>query len=98
MESAPFGELHHGGDARQIFLARTATPAGDLVLLSVFDRATSLGLVRVYFEELRDALAVAAPRAPASAAAATSFEEDLNRSLAALFGRARPRELATPDA
>jgi hypothetical protein len=26
-----------------------------------------------------------------------NFEQDLNRSLAALFGRARPRELSAPD-
>ena len=93
MESKPFGELHHGGAARQIFLARTPTPRGDLVLLSVFDRATSLGLVRVYFEELRGALATTAPAAGATPEIGANFEQELNRSLAALFGRARPREL-----
>jgi hypothetical protein len=93
MESTPFGELHHGGAARQIFLARTPTPRGDLVLLSVFDRATSLGLVRVYFEELRGALATTAPAAGVAPEIGANFEQELNRSLAALFGRARPREL-----
>lgn len=91
MESKPFGELHHGGEDRQIFLARTPTPRGDLVLLSVFDRSTSVGLVRVYFEELRGRLATAAPAVPADPALAADFEQELNRSLAALFGRARPR-------
>ena len=94
MESKPFGELHHGGAARQIFLARTPTPRGDLVLLSVFDRSTSLGLVRVYFEELRGALATIAPVAAGDPALGKNFEQELNHSLAALFGRARPRELA----
>jgi hypothetical protein len=98
MESAPFGELHHGGEARQIFLARASTARGDLVLLSVFDRATSVGLVRVYFEELRAALAAVPPAAVGGPAISASFEQELNRSLAALFGRARPRELAVPDA
>jgi hypothetical protein len=98
MESAPFGELHHGGTARQIFLARTPTPRGELVLLSVFDQATSLGLVRVYFDELRGALAAAAPAAPPESALAANFEQELNRSLAALFGRARPAEQPVPDA
>ncbi len=91
MESKPFGELHHGGAARQIFLARTPTPRGDLVLLSVFDRSTSVGLVRVFFEELRGRLATVAPAAPVDPALGANFEKELNRSLAALFGRARPR-------
>jgi len=91
--NAPFQELHHGGPTRQLFLARTPTPRGDLVLLSVFDRATSLGLVRVYFEELRGALAGARPAVPAEPTLAANFEQELNRSLAALFGRATPREL-----
>lgn len=91
--NAPFEELHHGGPTRQLFLARTPTPRGELVLLSVFDRATSLGLVRVYFEELRGALAAARPAVPAEPALAANFEQELNRSLAALFGRATPREL-----
>ena len=98
MESAPFGELHHGGQARQIFLARTPTPSGELVLLSVFDRSTSLGLVRVYFDELCAALAAASPAMPGETSMPVNFEQDLNRSLAALFGRARPRELSAPDA
>lgn len=98
LDSAPFGELHHGGELRQLFLARTATPRGELVLLSVFDRATSLGLVRVYFEELRAALAAAAPSGAAGAALAANFEQELNRSLAALFGRARPVAQPVPDA
>lgn len=95
---APFGELHHGGAARQIFLARTPTPRGELVLLSVFDRSTSLGLVRIYFEELRAALEKAAPAAAPDVAVAANFEHELNRSLAALFGRAQPREQPVPDA
>jgi hypothetical protein len=98
MESAPFGELHHGGADRQIFLARAPTPRGDLVLLSVFDRSSSVGLVRVYFEELRGALASAAPAAAPSPGLAATFEQELNRSLAALFGRAEPVGQPVPDA
>jgi predicted regulator of Ras-like GTPase activity (Roadblock/LC7/MglB family) len=93
LESAPFSELHHGGQDRQIFLARVETAQGELVLFSVFDRTTSLGLVRIYFDEFRRLLALAAPTGPAEPALAASFEQELNRSLASLFGRARPREL-----
>ena len=95
MDSAPFGELHHGGALRQVFLGRVETPRGDLVLLSAFDRTTSLGLVRVYFEELRAALAALAPAQESSPALAGNFEQELNRSLAALFGRATPLEVPT---
>jgi hypothetical protein len=95
MDSAPFGELHHGGTVRQVFLARVETPRGDLVLLSAFDRTTSLGLVRVYFEELRTALVAVAPAQASGPALAGNFEQELNRSLAALFGRASPQEVST---
>lgn len=92
MQAPAFGQLHHAGSNRQIFLARTPTPRGDYVLFSVFDRATSLGLVRVYFDEFRLALAAVAPAQAAEPALAANFEQELNRSLATLFGRARPRE------
>jgi hypothetical protein len=47
-------------------------------------------LVRLYFEELVAGLAAAAPPLDTSSgpALAEHFERDLNRNLAALFGRA----------
>ena len=56
----------------------------------MFDDESSLGLVRMYFEELCRDLAAAALgrrrfRAPVLAG---DFEAELNRNLAALFGRA----------
>ena len=93
LEGRPFGGLHHAGRERQIFLAETPTPRGSYVLLTAFDRATSLGLVRVYYDEFRAALArAAAPDLPIDAPA-EDFERQLNRSLATLFGRGRPGEL-----
>jgi hypothetical protein len=84
-----FRALHHGGPAKQLFMAAAETARGSYICLTVFDGESSLGLVRLYFEELRRALADAAPplaplRAPALA---VNFEQELHQNLAALFGR-----------
>ena len=89
LDGRPFGALHHAGRERQIFLAPVATVKSRYIMLAVFDQQSSLGLVQLYFEEFRDALARAAPtedieRPPALA---KDFEGELNRNLAALFGR-----------
>ena len=56
----------------------------------MFGPESSLGLVRLYFEELVAGLAAAAPTVAVvtGPALAEHFERDLNRNLAALFGRA----------
>jgi hypothetical protein len=89
LDGKPFGILHHAGRERQIFLAPVATSRSRYILLAVFDQQSSLGLVQLYFEEFRSALRNAAPigtveRPPALA---SDFEGELNRNLAALFGR-----------
>jgi hypothetical protein len=89
LEEKPFGGLHHAGAVRQLFLGSTATARGVLLCLTVFDEATSFGLVQLYFDELSTRLAAAAP-APSSAppiVLAETFEEDLDRNLALLFRR-----------
>ena len=90
LDGVPFSGMHHAGQARQIFLAQAPTPRGPLVFLTVFDRESSLGLVRLYFDELVAALIAAAPKeeVPTTPALAEHFERDLNRNLAVLFGRA----------
>jgi hypothetical protein len=89
LEGKPFSGLHHAGKLRQIFLAETETGRGAYILLTVFDSESSLGLVRLYFQEFQENLANAAPAAAASAAPKLSenFEGELNRNLAALFGK-----------
>ena len=88
LDGKPFEVVHHAGRTRQVFLAPVATPRGSLICLAVFDEATSLGLVQLYFGELRARFAaVAAAPAPA-AALPPNFELELNRNLAVLFGRA----------
>jgi hypothetical protein len=77
-------------DKRQIFVAEARSPRGAYIFLTVFGSESSIGLVRLYFDELVKALTVAAPpEGPApEPALAEHFERDLNRNLAVLFGRA----------
>jgi hypothetical protein len=65
---------------------RTAREA--FIFLTAFGDESSLGLVRVFFGALSDRLAtVVPPRSDGTPLAAASLEQDLARSLAALFGR-----------
>ena len=90
LDGKPFNVLHHAGKERQIFLAPASTKSSRFILLAVFDRQSSLGLVQLYFEEFRAALGRAEPATAAERppVLATDFEGELNRNLAALFGRA----------
>ncbi len=90
LEGKPFRAVHHGGATRQLFMAPADTRQGALLLLAVFDAESSLGLVQLYHAELAAALAAAAPErvAPAGPVLEQAFEVELNRNLAALFGRA----------
>lgn len=89
LEGRPFRGLHHAGKVRQLFLAEARTSSASYIFLTVFDAESSLGLVRLYFDELCAALAESAPP-PVSTepVLATDFERELNRNLASLFGRA----------
>lgn len=89
LEGRAFRGLHHAGRDRQMFLAEAVTPRGSFIVLTVFDQESSLGLVRLYFEEFCRALAAAAPKSPRDVEPVLEehFERDLNRNLAALFGR-----------
>jgi len=90
LDGRPFSGLHHAGQDRQIFLAEARTPRATYIFLTVFDRESSLGLVRLYFDEFVARLAAAAPEGDMAndPVLAENFEHDLNRNLAALFGRA----------
>ncbi len=91
LEGKPFTALHYTGRDRQIFLGAIPAPSGVLLLLAVFDRESSLGLVQLFLEEFRARVALSAPPpAPEGGppVMAEHFERDLNRNLAQLFGRA----------
>lgn len=89
LEGKPFSGLHAGKD-RQLFLAAAETSRGPYLFMTVFDQASSLGLVRMYFDEFRLNLASAVPvtAPPPEVVLNANFERELNRNLAALFGRA----------
>ena len=89
LDGKPFAALHHAGSQRQVFIADAHTPRGRFVFLTVFDRESSLGLVSLYFDEFRQALAQAAPAPDARKGPVLEerCERDLNLNLAVLFGR-----------
>jgi hypothetical protein len=89
VEGKPFRELHYAGPQKQLFLATIDTRVGAYICLTVFDDESSLGLVRMYFDDLARELAAAAPEVPETRepVLAVDFEADLNKNLAMLFGR-----------
>ena len=89
VEGRAFRSLHYAGPDRQLFLSPVDTARGAYICLTVFNAESSLGLVRMYFEELCQSLAAAAPPIPLVRQPTISpdFEFELNRNLAALFGR-----------
>lgn len=90
IDGAPFRALHYAGRSRQLFLAQAGVRDDPLVLLAVFDAESSLGIVQLYLEELRTALRAAVPAESGveePPALAEDFERELNRNLAALFGK-----------
>jgi len=92
LDGRAFRGVHYAGAARQLFLSALELPRGTFVCLTVFDETSSLGLVRLYFEEMRRELVAATPAAVASRVApmlAADFETELNRNLAALFSGPR---------
>lgn len=89
LDGRPLRGLHHAGRDRQLYLAEAATPRGAFIFLTVFDQESSLGLVRLYFDEFCKNLTAAAPKAPRreEPVLEEKFEQELNKNLAALFGR-----------
>jgi hypothetical protein len=87
LDGKPFYETHHAGADRQVFMARCAAGAQELLFVGVFDRESSLGVVEIYFEEFRQALAKLQPEIQVPGKGPSGdFEGELNRSLDALFG------------
>jgi hypothetical protein len=88
LDGRPFSGLHYAGKVRQIFLGQVPTGKNTLILFTVFDEESSLGLVQLFFAELCTALAtVVQPDVPAGAALGADFERELNRNLSVMFGR-----------
>ena len=88
MGSPRFGALVHHGARQSCLLAGFTTPRGRWIGLVVFGPETSVGIVQLFFDEMVQQLASAAPRdQPAGSTLPENFEHELDASLKALFGR-----------
>jgi hypothetical protein len=85
LSGRPFLGLHQGGRTQGVFMGACEAGGKECLLLAAFDRESTLGLVRLYFGEFRDALGGVDGTA-ASAELSMDLETDLNSSLDALFG------------
>ena len=81
----PFLGLHQGGRKQGVFMGSCAAGGKECLLLAAFDRDSTLGLVRLYFAEFRDAVGDVEKRTGGDSSA-RDLESDLNSSLDALFG------------
>ncbi len=74
--------MHHAGKERQLFLAPIRTPVTELILVSIFDGESSLGLVQLFFEKLTAQVAML-PALQQRLAQTTEhhFERDLEAGL-----------------
>jgi hypothetical protein len=88
VEGKPFHALHYAGQTKQIFLGPVPIESGMLLLLTVFNEESSLGLIQIFFKEFATTVAKVAPKiGGAEKALATDFEAELNKNLSAMFGR-----------
>jgi hypothetical protein len=81
----PFLGMHQGGRTQGVFMGACAAGGKECLLLAAFDRESTLGLVRLYFGEFRDALGEVDGRGGV-VEPPHDLESDLNSSLDALFG------------
>ncbi len=81
----PFLGLHQGGRMQGVFMGACAAGGKECLLLAAFDRDSTLGLVRLYFAEFRDAVGDVGGKTEADRIPG-DLETDLNSSLDALFG------------
>ncbi|MFI5280146.1 MAG: hypothetical protein ACHQU1_06610 [Gemmatimonadales bacterium] len=89
LHQPPFAAVTHQGERFGIFLAGVTTHRGAIVALVVYDLdVSSIGLVQLFFEQLRTELHAASPKTgvPKQVLAA-DFERQLSESLDTLFGR-----------
>ncbi|HEY3258506.1 MAG TPA: hypothetical protein VGJ64_06585 [Gemmatimonadaceae bacterium] len=85
VDGRPFLGLHQGGRTQGVFMGACAAGGKECLLLAAFDRESTLGLVRLYFGEFRDALGDV-HGVPVRHEEPPDLESDLNSSLDALFG------------
>jgi predicted regulator of Ras-like GTPase activity (Roadblock/LC7/MglB family) len=78
--------MFHAGRERSLYLAPLPTPVEPLVLIVIFDEASSLGIVQLFYEQLAEQVAtLAALRGDLRSTDAVSFERDLEAGLQRAF-------------
>lgn len=84
--SGGWTHLHHAGTERQLFLAPLETPIEPLILVAIFDRESSIGLVQLFFRKLAQHV-VELPELDQIAPSANeiSFEADLAAGIDRVF-------------
>jgi len=88
MGGTRFAALVHHGPGQSCMLSAFATPRGRWIGLVVFGEETSVGIVQLFFDQMVQQLTDAAPREqPVAPKLAEDFEQELDASLRALFGR-----------
>lgn len=86
LDGKPFGELHHAGGERQLYMGSCTVGGSDYLFVGVFDADSSVGVVEMYFGDFCRALEASWQATAHVATSHGDFEGDLNRSLDALFG------------
>jgi predicted regulator of Ras-like GTPase activity (Roadblock/LC7/MglB family) len=80
--------LYHAGRERQLFLAPLRTPAGELILVVIFNSDSSLGLVTLFYQQLEQQIGTLPElRVARDSSDLATFERDLHAGL----------ELLAPD-
>ncbi len=87
---AGWTHIHHVGETRELFFAPLEVAGAPLVLVAVFDRGSTLGLVRLFAERFIEAAERMRPSSGTLRASdAASFESDLEAALRRVFPEAR---------
>jgi predicted regulator of Ras-like GTPase activity (Roadblock/LC7/MglB family) len=73
--------LHHAGRENQLFLAPFRSGKQDLVMVAIFDRDSTLGLVQLFFDRLVDAVREIPELGALPTGEADEFERDLEAGL-----------------
>jgi predicted regulator of Ras-like GTPase activity (Roadblock/LC7/MglB family) len=85
--------MHQAGKEQQLFIAPVRTPGADLILVAIFDRETSLGIVQLFFDRLGTTVGgLAEFQQRLEPATQQSFERDLEAGLQRVLTDHAPSE------
>lgn len=92
-EAERWTHLHNAGERQQMFLAPLRTPFEELILVAIFDEASSLGMVQMFFDRLvAEVQALPEFRRARATSDASSFERDLEAGASRILSTDGPGE------